>query len=66
MNFFKDQVLNVTTITNAKVINFLDTTFDLSKRIRISYNKQLYNYIYINKESNRPPGIHSGSLMNVL
>lgn len=59
MKFFKNQGINIATITNSKVINFLDTTFDLSRRIRIPYNKQLYNHIYINKESNHSPGIHN-------
>lgn len=52
INVFKDHGLNISIITNAKVINFLYTTFDLTRRVYMPYNKELNKHIYISKESN--------------
>ena len=55
---FKDEFgLNITIETNLKVVNFLDTTLNLTNGKHQPYNKPNNLPIYINVNSNHPPNI---------
>ena len=52
---FKELNLSITMDVNAKVVNFLDITLDLSKGIHKPYMKPGNTPLYINRKSNHPP-----------
>ena len=49
--------LSITIETNVRVVNFLDTTFDLINDIYKPNRKPNDNPVYINKNSNHPPTV---------
>ena len=57
IKLFKDNRLNITIEMNAKVVNFLDCTFNLEKSIFHPFRKDNSDLLYINSKSNHPPGI---------
>ena len=54
---FNTYNLSITIETNIRVVNFLDTTFDLINNIYKPYRKPNDNPVYINKNSNHPPTV---------
>ena len=54
---FEKNKLRVTIEANAKVVNFLDITLDLSANIFKPYMKENDIPIYVNKASNHPPNV---------
>lgn len=52
---FKDHDLKMATITNAKVINFLDMTLDLNTSKYKTYIKELSRLRHVNNKSNDSP-----------
>ena len=54
---FKDNNLAVTIEANAKVVNFLDVTFDLNTSIYKPYIKENDTPCYVNCRSNHPPAV---------
>ena len=52
---FNTYNLSITIETNIRVINFLDTTFDLTNNICKPYRKPNDNPVHISKNSNHPP-----------
>ena len=54
---FAQNQLRVTIEANAKIVNFLDVTLDLSKNIFKPYMKENEFPVYVSAESNHPPNI---------
>ena len=54
---FRTYDLSITKETNVRVVNFLDTTFDLINDIYETYRKPNDNPVYININSNHPPTV---------
>ena len=54
---FNTYNLSITIETNIRVVNFLDTIFDLINIIYKPYQKPNDNPVYINKNSNHPPTV---------
>ena len=54
---FNTYNLSITIETNIRVVNFLDTIFDLINIIYKPYQKTNDNPVYINKNSNHPPTV---------
>ena len=52
---FEKNRLKVTIEANAKIVNFLDITLDLSTSIYKPYMKENDTLVYVNRESNHPP-----------
>ena len=52
---FNTYNLSITIETNIRVVNFLDTTFDLINDICKPYRKPNDNPVHISKNSNHPP-----------
>ena len=58
IKLFKDEFnLKITTMTNLKIVNFLDITFDLRTGTYKPYSKPNDKPMYINVNSNHPPNI---------
>ena len=54
---FNTYNLSITIETNIRIVNFLDTTFDLINDIYRPYRKPNDTPVYINKNSNDPPTV---------
>ena len=54
---FHKNGLQVTTEANAKVVNFLDVTFDLRTGIYKPYMKENDSPLYVHSKSNHPPTV---------
>ena len=54
---FKDYGLSITIETNIRIVNFLDTTFDLMNNTYKPYQKPNDEPLYIDKHSNHPPSV---------
>ena len=54
---FENNKLKVTIEANAKIVNFLDITLDLSTSIYKPYMKENDTPVYVNRESNHPPNV---------
>ena len=54
---FKDYGLSITIETNIRIVNFLETTFDLMNNTYKPYQKPNEEPLYINKHSNHPPSV---------
>ena len=56
---------SITIETNIRIVNVLDTTFDLINDIYKSYRKPNDNPVYINENSNHPPTVLQQSAKSV-
>ena len=54
---FEKNTLKVTIEANAKIVNFLDITLDLSTNIFMPYMKENDTPVYVDRESNHPPNV---------
>ena len=57
IRIFKINGLSITVKTNLKIADFLDIHFEIVQDIYLTYKKQNYEPLYINKNSNHPPTV---------
>ena len=62
---FQEIGLAVTIEANAKIVNFLDVTFDLNTGIYKPYMKDNDTPVYVNCSSNHPPAVLKNILLGV-